>query len=992
MTTPILRSYQVYGANDQILTTAAEAIQDALKDAKSSSKVQRVALRRQGHRQDLEIGDIYVIPASVCNKAEDFPTVLLYANLRKHATAEGMVEFQMGTLVEPGEISSESLQALKDVAFTNAKGESAPLIVFAPSWSNPSDYLSFVYESEADLIPQLREIAYSAPFNPSLSSVFDQLKAVDPDMSPLAVNLPSTQHVFQVPASEDPDYPEFAKGLDIAAPEGSKKASLGRRAVVRLTAADLPTAEKAVMDDDELGLFEAVDQQVSDAVKFPAAVAASLCTAAAASPSDIADILDIPSGQKKVYTVGGITFTVYYDQQEARGDMGQSVPGMVSGDYEVWVGPVEDNKNLLRQHVSPGKPRGMQQSYAAEKVVTAILNYVNRRPRNASKQASAYVDPMPMQGGLGLRAQPDYGEAGTCADKTPDLVDGPSAMTASKRASSFVGMVMAIKSGEKEVFRIEGRSGQITTFVVYFDAVDARGDMGGRVPGMISGEYEVCVSPTGDGEVVGLQNILRQHVSPGKPNGAQQIYAAERCVEAMTRFVRSHSKEAAGVTTHQASFHIANTKTKQVWAAEDVDGIKFGGDWSDDVTEAAAFISKEAADDEIRRNFLSRGEAEVVEEPCGCTDCKCKKEAASAPGPWVVIDEATGEVKATCKNRGEATKIYNRLNAPRFRGDEGAPSYEMKAKSYHDEMQPKGKEAKWKRASNWYNPGSVLEQFAPDLAGSRVDSPFLNQQENEAGYINPFGAPGKEAPMDNTGMGLNQQISDGAGNTVPLRQENNFYGPDFARNFYAPHTDISPGALTLKRPKGASLKVAESSLSLFQGLSLADPEKDGDYPDEHPQAHVDERAAEGPTAIYEDPGVEVSMEDPLFLQMDQFVKQILAAYASQLISAFQVTSRPISLGVPFEDTLDLADLLRYAGGATVSDNARDAAVTQLIAGMTKLNDGQRRLLLENAFAQAAVWCNGKGGSGGFNYEVYVRATELGESTMKITVVTGQKGA
>lgn len=968
--TTILRSYQVYGANDEILSAAAEAIQDALKDAKSSSKVQRVALRRQGYRQDLEVGDVYVVPASVCDKAEDFPMVILYANLRKHATAEGMVEFQMGTLVEPGEISSESLKALKDVAFTNSKGEPAPLIVFAPSWSNPSDYQSFVYEGEDSLIPQIREVAYASPFNPSLSSAFDQLKAVDPDMSALAVNLPSTQHIFQVPASEDPDYPKFAKGLDIAIPAGSKKASLGCRPVVRLTAAPLPTAEKAVLGDDELGLFDAVDKQVGADLKSPAAVAASLCTAGA-----------LPD--------------VYVDPDFARGES--------------------------------------------------------------------------------LRAHPDYGEAGTCADKTPDRVDGPSA------------------------------------------------------------------------------------------NAAAGIRAA--CVP---------------------SFHIANTKTKQVWAAADVDGIKFGGDWSSDITEAAAFISKAAAEDEIRRNFLSRGEAEVVEKPCACENCTCKKEASAAPGPWVVIDEATGKVHTTCKNKGEATKVYNKLNAPRLRGDDDAPSYEMWAKSHYDEMQPKAKEAKWKRASNWYNPGSVLEQFAPELAGSRVDSPFLNQQENESGYINPFGAPGKETSMDNTGMGLNQQISDGAGNTVPLRQENNFYGPDFARNFYAPHTDISPGALTVKRPRAASRKAAatgqmipgergyiqikqrpngdfqvaigdgewksdalgvfptvpeavlagmeayvgqeggypqqcsfqlteslepsvadydsveipgndlptaatgviaanfsegsvptlqgativaeklqaklkaaggkqasrkvahgyigffngkrvelqadslyeakqqaiahfkpakskahmvhvelaekdgeqvtttitsrkkaDSNLSLFQGLSIADPEKDGDFPDEHPQASTDERAAEGPTAIYEDPGVEVSAGDPLFIQMDLFIKQILAAYASQLISAFQVTTHPISLGVPFEDTLDLADLIRYAGGPGVSDSARDAAVTQLTAGMNKLNDGQRRLLLENAFAQAAVWCNS---TGGFNYEVFVRATELGESTMKVTVVTGQKGA
>jgi len=100
----------------------------------------------------------------------------------------------------------------------------------------------------------------------------------------------------------------------------------------------------------------------------------------------VGQILSIPSGGKAIVTLSAAgksgVFVVYYDEQRAIGDSGHSVPGMVSGEYEVWMAKNSDNPtpdhNILRQHVSPGKPGGQQMAWAAEQCARAITNAVLR--------------------------------------------------------------------------------------------------------------------------------------------------------------------------------------------------------------------------------------------------------------------------------------------------------------------------------------------------------------------------------------------------------------------------------------------------------------------------------------------------------------------------------------------------------------------------------------------------------------------------------------
>lgn len=78
-------------------------------------------------------------------------------------------------------------------------------------------------------------------------------------------------------------------------------------------------------------------------------------------------------------TVNGVDFTVYYDEYPSRGDNGALVPGSVTGDYEVAVGPLIGGEGVIfRQHMSPTGQGADTKGYAVRLVVGAILKRAQR--------------------------------------------------------------------------------------------------------------------------------------------------------------------------------------------------------------------------------------------------------------------------------------------------------------------------------------------------------------------------------------------------------------------------------------------------------------------------------------------------------------------------------------------------------------------------------------------------------------------------------------
>lgn len=95
--------------------------------------------------------------------------------------------------------------------------------------------------------------------------------------------------------------------------------------------------------------------------------------------NDLASYLLQLGPGKHELEIGGLPFTIYYDEQGAMGDNGMGVPGDKTGEWEVWSG----DKNIARVHVSPHGDSGYGNDqapiYAAEQVAQAIQGALARR-------------------------------------------------------------------------------------------------------------------------------------------------------------------------------------------------------------------------------------------------------------------------------------------------------------------------------------------------------------------------------------------------------------------------------------------------------------------------------------------------------------------------------------------------------------------------------------------------------------------------------------
>lgn len=257
----VLRSYNSFSVPDSVMNAVISALENGMKKARSGSKIQRLELSKKGYRQDIVIGDLYVIPASVCASSEGFPSVLLMAELSHITDPEFKIAAQQH-LKAGEELTKEQLQLIKTKVFTDAKGKAQTLIVYVPAWADKLNYRSFLYDPET-LYYWIRDYVFCTPFNPSLSATFDQIRAIDEGVGYKASIVPEQQHLFKVAPSAVNAFPDLVKSEDGA----SKTASYKPKRKLRFTAADIPEVEKEVLSDDELELINGLETLVKEKVE-----------------------------------------------------------------------------------------------------------------------------------------------------------------------------------------------------------------------------------------------------------------------------------------------------------------------------------------------------------------------------------------------------------------------------------------------------------------------------------------------------------------------------------------------------------------------------------------------------------------------------------------------------------------------------------------------------------------------------------------------------
>jgi len=124
-------------------------------------------------------------------------------------------------------------------------------------------------------------------------------------------------------------------------------------------------------------------------------------------------------------------------------------------------------------------------------------------------------------------------------------------------------------------------------------------------------------------------------------------------------------------------------------------------------------------------------------------------------------------------------------------------------------------------------------------------------------------------------------------------------------------------------------------------------------------------------------------------QFALFLKRVMGEVAASFIAAFKVTSKMPMNKVPGVGEIQLAQIEQATNVSAFNIVNTGSRVKYL---MDKLTDSEIQDAINDAFAQGAVWHDGK--EGGFVYEVFVRAETIDTDSMilKYKFVTGTKEA
>jgi hypothetical protein len=271
---------------------------------------------------------------------------------------------------------------------------------------------------------------------------------------------------------------------------------------------------------------------------------------------------------------------------------------------------------------------------------------------------------------------------------------------------------------------------------------------------------------------------------------------------------------------------------------------------------------------------------------------------------------------------------------------------------------------------NFFFPGQVVKEFYPEIQHEIVDYPnATNQPMSGAGAPEIVGDGGHELegildealdtnivemiqlPADvgeveplamaaadysstspASGMGIGRDGKPEVLEGAPLRKENDIRGAMFTDEFYGQYEGIP----------GAAMAVASKT------------------------------AAEGDETK----------------QFALFLKKVCGEIAATLVAAFKVTTRPLLDKVPGMGELQL-DIIEQGTGAILppGQTTQGGRVKWL---MDKLNDGDIKAAINEAWAQAAVWNDNP--EGGFVYEVFVRPETIDTDSlvMKYKFVCGTR--
>lgn len=230
-----------------------------------------------------------------------------------------------------------------------------------------------------------------------------------------------------------------------------------------------------------------------------------------------------------------------------------------------------------------------------------------------------------------------------------------------------------------------------------------------------------------------------------------------------------------------------------------------------------------------------------------------------------------------------------------------------------------------KTARAFMVPGQVLREFYPEIEQGILQYPAQNNS----------GMP--EAKLDTSGGPAAESFSPGkptvTNETVPLRREMQLRGPGFMEDFYRSVVNISPGSLMMASGKEAAV------------------------------------------------GEVFNVKFDAKLEMRSILQGVCGEIVGTMISAYKLTSRPVALNVPGEGSVGLGFSNPGSIPVPLSTHQDMFLEDRIKAICAKLNDGDLQEILNDSWAQGAVWCSSP--TGGFTYEILVRAEAFDDETLTL---------
>lgn len=242
------------------------------------------------------------------------------------------------------------------------------------------------------------------------------------------------------------------------------------------------------------------------------------------------------------------------------------------------------------------------------------------------------------------------------------------------------------------------------------------------------------------------------------------------------------------------------------------------------------------------------------------------------------------------------------------------------------------KEATKTAGHTFWVPGQVLREFYPEIEQNLLKYPAQNNSGMPEPKLDTSGGPAAES--------INPKPTV-TNETVPLRREMQLRGPGFMEDFYRSVVNIAPNYLQM-------VSSQKSAAVLGETLEVAETET------------INEKynAKE---------------------QLRTILQGVCGEIAATIITAYKVTSTPLALNVPGEGHVALG--CSNAIPPALSTQTDMFLEDRIKAICAKLNDGDLQEILNDTWAQAAVWCASP--NGGFTYEVLIRAEAFDDETLTL---------